>query len=66
MAAEDRDVGCRDGRTARRLRFRGREGDRTQPFGVRPVRDSDRVRFSLNSLDSVVTVVFAVFAVHGW
>ncbi|WP_307627325.1 hypothetical protein [Streptomyces turgidiscabies] len=63
MAAEDRDVGCRSGRAARRLRCRGRESGRTQPLGVRPVRDSNRVRLSLSYLNSAVS---ALSAVHEW
>ncbi|WP_330289830.1 hypothetical protein [Streptomyces sp. NBC_00576] len=66
LAAEDHDVGCRSGRAARRLRCRGRESGRTQPFGVRPVRDSDRVRLSLNSVVTVVSAVTIVSAVHEW
>ncbi|NEC85207.1 hypothetical protein [Streptomyces sp. SID12501] len=69
MAAEDRDIGCRGGCAGRRLRCRGREGGRTQPFGVRPVRDSDRGRLSVIDLVLVVTRVSlnpVGFAVHEW
>lgn len=47
MALEGCGVGGRDSRAAGRLRRRGRQGGRTEPFGVRPVRGAVRVRLAL-------------------
>ncbi|MDX2543244.1 hypothetical protein ACOT81_22040 [Streptomyces sp. WI04-05B] len=66
MAAGDRGVGRCGGRDAQWLRFRGRESGRTQPVGVRPVRDTDGVRLSLGSFSSVVHTGHTGHAVRWW